>query len=166
VQLRGGGKTRTVALDRFYLGYQKKDLAPGEFVVAVTVPASRPDTLFASYKVSKRFDQDIAAVCAAFSVRLRNEEVVAARLAYGGMAAIAARATKAEAALVGAAWSSAAIDAAIAALAEDFKPLTDMRASSDYRLQAAGNLLRRFYLQHSRAAVPLRTFDALAERRS
>jgi xanthine dehydrogenase small subunit len=92
-----------------------------------------------------------------------DKKVVEARLAYGGMAAVAARASKAEAALVGASWSAAAIDAAIAALAEDFKPLTDMRASSDYRLQAAGNLLRRFYLQHSPTAGSLRTFDALAE---
>jgi xanthine dehydrogenase small subunit len=164
VQLRKGTQSRQVPLDRFYLGYQKKDLAPGEFVVGLAVPASKPGTWFASYKVSKRFDQDISAVCASFCVGVRDQRVVEARLAYGGMAAVAARAAKAEAALVGASWSSESIDAAIAALAEDFKPLTDMRASSDYRLQAAGNLLRRFYLQHSRAAVPSRTFDA--ERRA
>jgi xanthine dehydrogenase small subunit len=163
VELRKGKQSRRIALERFYLGYQKKDLAPGEFVVGVSVPASKPHTLFASYKVSKRIDQDISAVCASFSVRVSDKKVVEARLAYGGMAAVAARASKAEAALVGASWSAAAIDAAIAALAEDFKPLTDMRASSDYRLQAAGNLLRRFYLQHSPTAGSLRTFDALAE---
>ena len=166
VELRKGKLTRRLALERFYLGYQKKDLAPGEFVVGVSVPASKAGTLFASYKVSKRIDQDISAVCATFSVCVRDKKVVEARLAYGGMAAVAARASKAEAALVGASWSAESIDAAIAALAEDFKPLTDMRASSDYRLRAAGNLLRRFYLQHSKSAAPLRTFDVLAEPRS
>lgn len=166
VELRKGRQSRRVALERFYLGYQKQDLAPGEFVVGVSVPASRPGTLFASYKVSKRIDQDISAVCAAFSVCVRDAKVVEARLAYGGMAAVAARASKAEAALVGASWSAESIAAAIAALAADFKPLTDMRASSGYRLQAAGNLLRRFYLRHSRTTEPLRTFDALAEQGS
>lgn len=166
VELRKGKQSRRVALDRFYPGYRQKDLAPGEFVVGVRVPAPQPGTLFASYKVSKRIDQDISAVCAAFSVRVHDKNVVEARLAYGGMASVAARASRAEAALVGTSWSAESIEAAVAALGEDFRPLTDMRASSEYRLQTAGNLLRRFYLQYSPTAAPLRTFDALAEQGS
>jgi xanthine dehydrogenase small subunit len=162
VQLRHGARSRSVALERFYIDYQQKDLAPGEFVVGITVPAAKPGTLFASYKLSKRIDQDISAVCAAFVVSVQGNWIVDARLAYGGMAATATRAAKAEAALIGKSWSSASIDTAVAALAEDFKPLTDMRASRNYRLQAAGNLLRRFHLQHARAPVRLRTSDALA----
>jgi xanthine dehydrogenase small subunit len=77
------------------------------------------------------------------------------------MAAVAARAPATERALIGAVWSEASIDSAVAKLAEDFKPLTDMRASSAYRLQTAGNLLRRFYFEHSGSSGPTRTADAI-----
>lgn len=162
IDLRRGARSRRIALDRFYLGYQKKDLSPGEFVVGVAVPARRPGCLFASYKLAKRFDQDISAVSAGFAVTVEADRVTSARLAYGGMAPTPMRALKAEAALVGQPWSAESIDGAIAALAQDFTPLTDMRASSEYRLKAAGNLLWRFYLEHAHSAVRVRTADALA----
>jgi xanthine dehydrogenase small subunit len=162
LELRLGSRTRRVPLEKLYLGYQQKDLAPGEFVVSVTVKPPAPERLYASYKVAKRIDQDISAVSAGFSVALESGRVVDARLAYGGMAATPARANRAEAALIGQLWSSLAIDTAINALAQDFQPLTDMRASHDYRLRTAGNLLRRFYLQHSDAPSTLRTAHALA----
>jgi xanthine dehydrogenase small subunit len=155
--LRRGAQTRRLALERFYLGYQQKDLAPGEFVVSVTVPLATAGQWVASYKVSKRFDQDISALCAAFCVRVEDGRVVAARIAFGGMAAIPARAPAAECALLGARWDPAAVEAAVAALAQDFQPLTDMRASSSYRLQVAGNLLRRFHWEHGASGVPVRT---------
>jgi xanthine dehydrogenase small subunit len=158
--LRRGARTRRLALEQFYLGYQRQDLQPGEFLVSVTVPGPAPGQWVESYKVSKRFDQDISALCAAICVRVEDGQVAAARIAFGGMAAIPARARAAERALIGARWTSAAIDAAGSALAQDFQPLTDLRASSAYRLQVAGNLLRRFYLQHGGAAVPLRTAAA------
>ncbi len=113
------------------------------------MPAAEPNTWFASYKLAKRFDQDISAVCAAFAVRVENGTVVHARLAFGGMAAIPARARRAETALKDQPWDSAVVEAAIQGLAEDFKPLSDMRATSEYRLRAAGNLLRRFHLATS-----------------
>jgi xanthine dehydrogenase small subunit len=166
IELRQGARQRRVPLDRFYLGYQKKDLAPGELIVGVQVPAAKPGRLFSSYKLAKRVDQDISAVCAAFSVQLDGNRIVDARLAYGGMAAIPARAPNAERALTGKTWSEATIGAAIAALATDFTPMTDARASLEYRLQAAGNMLRRFYLQHAggpiqlRATAPLMDADA------
>ena len=156
VELRKGHLTRRVALERFYLGYRKKDLAAGELVVAVVVPPAPPGRRLGSYKVSKRFDQDISAVCATFAVVVQNGVVVNARLAFGGMAAVPARARHAEAALNGHTWSAETVDAAAAALAEDFQPLTDLRASADYRLHAAGNLLRRFFLEKSTDGVPLR----------
>jgi xanthine dehydrogenase small subunit len=145
LELRLGTQVRTLPLDRFYLGYQRKDLRPGEFVVSVTVPTPAAGWRIASYKVSKRFDQDIAAVCAAFAIQLDGNRVRAARIAFGGMAAIPARAPRTEAALKDKEWNEQTIDAAIAALATDFKPLTDMRASSEYRQMAAAQLLRRFY---------------------
>jgi xanthine dehydrogenase small subunit len=98
------------------------------------------------FKLSKRIDQDISAVCLACSVSVEAGQITAARVALGGMAAVAARSPSAEKALVGAPWSRATFEAAAAALAQDFKPLSDMRASSDYRMSGAANLLRRFFL--------------------
>lgn len=145
IELRRGKHVRTLPLDQFYLGYQRTDLQPGEFVTAVTVPRTTEGQHLASYKVSKRFVQDISAVCAGFAIQLEGNRVVAARLAFGGMAAIPARAPRAEAALLGSAWGAETVEAAITALKADFKPLTDMRASSEYRMLAATQLMRRFF---------------------
>ena len=146
VELRRGDRQRSLPLENFYLGYQKKDLQPGEFVASVRIPLLRTGQFVASYKVSKRFDQDIAAVCAAFSFDFDGDTVRGARIAFGGMAAIPARAPQAEAAVIGERWSLQTMERAAQALSKDFQPLTDMRASRDYRLQAAQNtLLRCFY---------------------
>ncbi len=160
IELRKGDATRTLPLEALYLDYMKKDLARGEFVVAVTVPAARKNVKLASYKLSKRIDQDISAVCAAFAFELDGDRVREARIAYGGMAAIPARAKHAEAVLRDQPWNATTIDRACAALAQDFKPLSDMRASADYRLAGAQNLLRRFWVEHSDAKATLRTQDA------
>jgi xanthine dehydrogenase small subunit len=160
--LRRGVRIRHLSLESFYLGYQRTALEPGEFVMSVKVPLPRAQCWVAGYKVSKRYDQDISAIAVAFAVEVANGCVVSARIAYGGMAAVAARARAAERALVGATWNESSVDAAVAKLAEDFKPLTDMRASSAYRLQTAGNLLRRFYFEHGGLAEPTRTAAAVA----
>jgi xanthine dehydrogenase small subunit len=162
VELRHGTRSRHLPLERLYLGYQKKDLRPGEFVVSVLVPAPKPDRLFASYKLAKRIDQDISAVCGAFAVELSNGHVASARLAFGGMSAIPARAANAERALLGQPWTRSTVDAAIAALPSDFTPLTDARASQSYRLKSAGGMLERFYLQHSSNPPHLRVTDPSA----
>jgi xanthine dehydrogenase small subunit len=157
IELRCGASTRELGLEDFYLGYQHKALDEGEFVVAVHVPIPDPAIHVASYKWSKRIDQDISAVCAAFALHCEGDRIAALRIAYGGMAAIPARAHHAEAALVGKTWDETSTAAAIAALAQDFEPISDMRASADYRLRAAGNLLRRFLLEHHPRSAPLRT---------
>ncbi|HVJ11421.1 MAG TPA: FAD binding domain-containing protein, partial [Burkholderiales bacterium] len=131
---RGQGQ-RSVALDQFYTGYRKTVLQPGEFIRTMRVPKLAAGARFGAYKLTKRFDQDISAVCAAFYAG-KGEP----RFVFGGMAATPARARKAEAAF------ASGVDAACAALAEDFKPLSDQRASSWYRLTAAQNLLRKFAL--------------------
>jgi xanthine dehydrogenase small subunit len=159
IELRKGTHTRSLPLEQFYLGYQKKDLAPGEFVVAVTVPPEEHGLMFASYKLARRFDQDISGVCTGFAVTTRDGIVVSARLAFGGMAAVPRRAQNAESELIGQPWGLEACEAAIRALAEDFEPLTDMRATRDYRLAGAGNLLKRFYLEHSDEPAPFRVTD-------
>ncbi|WP_296946335.1 xanthine dehydrogenase small subunit [uncultured Massilia sp.] len=154
IVLRGPGGERALALEDFYLGYQVKDLRPGEFVQAVRVPLPRAGVAFRTYKLAKRFDQDISAVCAAFAFTLDDGVVLDARIAFGGMAATPQRAARAESVLRGRAWDEDALRAAMAALAEDYAPLSDMRASSAYRTKAAQNLLRRFWLE-TRAADPL-----------
>lgn len=149
LELRRQGGVRLVPLDRFYLGYQRKDLQPGEFVARVLIPARSPGLTIASYKVSKRFEQDIASVCLGIAAEIRGGRIERARIGFGGMAAIPSRALHAERALTGSAWNLTTIDAAVQALQADFTPLTDMRASTAYRTQVAGNLLRRFYLEKS-----------------
>src|ERR1700722_10325093 len=165
IELRRGSHTRRLPLDQFYLGYQRKDLASGEFITAVIVPAPQPGLHVASYKVSMRFDQDISAVCAAFVVEQQGDRISAARIAFGGLAATPARATATEAALTGRPWNQDSIELAAAALTEDFRPLTDLRASSAYRLQAAGNLLRRFYLETAGTVNAVRTGEVATNAR-
>jgi xanthine dehydrogenase small subunit len=147
VVLAASGGERELALEGFYLGYQQKDLRPGEFVRALRVPLPRAGVRFRTYKLSKRFDQDISAVCAAFAIELDGDVVRSARIAYGGMAATPKRATAAEAVLVGRHWTEDTLAEAMEALKRDYAPLSDMRASNAYRMQAAQNLLRRFWYE-------------------
>jgi xanthine dehydrogenase small subunit len=163
LELRRGSRTRLLPLEQFYLAYQRTALEPGEFVVSVKVPLLQEARWISAYKVSKRFDQDISSVAAAFCVQLKDERVVTARIAFGGMAATAKRAAAAERALMGTRWAQASVEAAAEKLAEDFTPLTDMRASSGYRLQVARNLLRRFYVEHGGSTAPTRTADVVSE---
>ncbi|MFC5512359.1 xanthine dehydrogenase small subunit [Massilia jejuensis] len=152
--LRGPGGERILALEDFYLGYQRKDLRADEFVAALHVPLPQAGVRFRTYKLAKRFDQDISAVCAAFALTLDGDIVRQARIAFGGMAATPRRAARAEAVLTHRAWSEDALKEAMAALAQDYAPLSDMRASSGYRMKAAQNLLRRFWLE-TRPSNPL-----------
>ncbi|HJV54075.1 MAG TPA: xanthine dehydrogenase small subunit [Noviherbaspirillum sp.] len=154
IVLRGKNGRRVMPLETFYLDYQKKDLRPDEIVEALRVPLPQANRRFRTYKLAKRFDQDISAVCAAFAITLDGEIVREARIAFGGMAATSRRAPKAEAALKGRAWDEAALQDAMQALSEDYAPLTDMRASAAYRVKAARNLLRRFWLE-TRLDAPL-----------
>jgi len=154
IELRRGARVRRLPLPEFYVDYMVNRLEPGEFVQAIVVPPLAPQRQVRAYKISKRFDCDISALCAALSIELDGETVRAVRLAYGGMAAVVKRAAKAEAALVGKPWTQESVAAAQAALALDFKPLTDMRASAAYRAQVAQNLLQRFWLE-TRTTDPL-----------
>jgi xanthine dehydrogenase small subunit len=154
VQLQHRDRVRELPLAGFYTGYQRNQLQPGEFLRALVVPLPRPGGVLRAYKISKRFDSDISAVCGAFALDLDGDTVRGARLAFGGLAATVARAAHAEAALTGRRWDEATLQAAQAALAQDFQPLTDHRASAGYRLQVAANLLRRLWLE-TRADAPL-----------
>ncbi|MEB4593222.1 xanthine dehydrogenase small subunit [Candidatus Thiothrix sp. Deng01] len=151
IRLRQGDAVRELALEDFYLGYQQKDLRAGEFVEAVRIPlptSADANSLVRCYKLSKRFEQDISAVCAAFHIKLdAQRQVTQARIAYGGMAAVPQRAAHCEAALLGQPWEQASVTAAMQALEQDFKPLSDMRASSAYRMATAKNLLLKSLLE-------------------
>ncbi|MBB5416302.1 xanthine dehydrogenase small subunit [Paraburkholderia atlantica] len=157
VIVRGGDIEREMPLEDLYLAYQKKDMAEHEFVVGLKVPTrggARKNLRFRTYKLSKRFDSDISAVCAAFSFIADGDVIREPRIAFGGMAATPKRAIHAEAVLRDADWHEATAQAAMLALGNDYAPLTDMRATSDYRLEAAKNTLYRFWLE-TRAREPL-----------
>jgi xanthine dehydrogenase small subunit len=152
--LQKGARIREMPLEDFYLAYQKTAREPGEFVRALRVPLRREATRFRTWKVSKRMDQDISAVCAAFSLTLDAAGVVSAvRIAFGGMAATPKRAALAEAALQGKPLDEANVRTAMQALAQDYQPLDDMRATAAYRMQVAQNLLWRWWLDYSGTSV-------------
>ena len=154
--LRKGKKRRKILLEDFFVAYGKQDRQPGEFVEAVEVPVPAKDTHFAVYKITKRRDEDITAALGAFHLKLgKDGKVAAIRIAYGGMAATPKRARAVEAALLGKPWTQATVDAAIEAYAVDFTPLTDMRASAEYRALAGRNLLQRFFAETSGTKAPL-----------
>ena len=145
--LRSGSGSRVLALEDFYLDYMKKDLRPGEFIAALRVPRAHKGLSLRSYKIGKRYDQDISAVCAAFTIEVAAGRVRGARIAFGGMAATPRRAENCERALIGAEWTTTTVARAAQSLVKDFQPITDMRASKEYRLRIARNLLRRFHAE-------------------
>jgi xanthine dehydrogenase small subunit len=145
--LRKGEDEREIDLDAFYHDYQVNDLQEGEFVARIRVPLARKGVIVGSHKWSKRFDQDISAACSAYRLELAGNEVRDFRMACGGLAPTVKRALRCEAAIKGQPWSAATIEAACDALAEDFQPISDMRASAEMRLVATQNLLRRFHLE-------------------
>ena len=145
--LRCGEVEREISVNDFYHDYMVNDLQPGEFVARILIPLPSDDARVSSQKWSKRFDQDISAICTAFRLVLDDGKVVSFRMACGGLAATVRRAVKTEAAVTGKAWSSETIDAACTQLTEDFAPISDMRASADIRVIAVQNLLRRFFAE-------------------
>ena len=145
--LRCGEVEREISLHDFYHDYRVNDLQPGEFLARIKIPLPEGDARVCSQKWSKRFDQDISAVCTAYRLLLDGGEIASFRMACGGLATTVRRATKAEAAITGRPWTEETVDIACAKLAEDFVPISDMRASADIRLLAAQNLLRRFFAE-------------------
>lgn len=147
VVLRKGARRRELPLEDLYVDYRKQNREPGEFVEAVLVPLRSADIQVATYKLSKRNDQDISAVCSAYALRVDQGKVASVRIAHGGMAATSRRAPHAEQVLDGQKWGEEAVARAMQALENDYQPMSDMRASNAYRLKAARNLLYRFYLE-------------------
>jgi xanthine dehydrogenase small subunit len=145
--LRRGSARRSLPLESYFLAYGKQDRQPGEFVESVRIPRPVAGTRIRIVKLSKRFDSDISALCGAFAIRLEEGRIAEARIAFGGMAGIPARAPACEAALTGKPWCEATLAAAAEALGQDYRPLSDLRGSAGYRLAAAVNLVRDLGLE-------------------
>ncbi|MDO8250855.1 MAG: xanthine dehydrogenase small subunit [Rhodoferax sp.] len=138
---------RDMPLEQLYTGYRKNVMAADEVLAWIKVPKATPGELSRVYKISKRFDDDISAVCLAVNVHLMEDKVASVSIGAGGVAATPVRAVKTEAALVGQPWTQATVQQAISTLRGEFAPISDMRASAAYRVQVLGNLLQRFWLE-------------------
>ncbi|MGK9232690.1 xanthine dehydrogenase small subunit [Inquilinus limosus] len=154
--LRRGEERRSLPLEDFFIAYGQQDRRPGEFVESILLPRLRPGDRFRAYKISKRFDQDISAVCAAFRLRVEDGKVAEIRIAYGGMAGTPKRAAETEAALTGRPWIEETVRAALPLLQRDFTPLTDWRASAGYRAKVAANLLLKLHAETADPAAETR----------
>lgn len=159
IVLRKGGERRVVRLEDFFIEYGRQDREKGEFVEAVNVPLPGADEIFAVHKVTKRRDEDITATLGAFRIKIAEGRVSGAAIAYGGMAGVPKRARAVEAALVGKAWSRETVEAALPAFETDFQPLTDWRASAEYRMLAAKNLLVRVFLESEGQSVHIVRYE-------
>lgn len=158
--LRSAAGRRTLPLEDYFLDYGKQDRRPGEFVESVFVPRPAPGTLVHVSKLSRRFDSDISAVLGAFALQVEEGRIAAARVAFGGMAGTPRRAPACEAALTGQPFAEATIATAAAALARDYTPLTDVRGSAAYRLEAAAALLWRLW--HRENGTPVSVLEVEA----
>ena len=147
LHLRSLSGTRTLPLAQFFTGYRTTALQQGEFIESVEIPKLKSDEILKVYKISKRFDDDISAVCFALWLKMDGDVIADVRIGCGGMAATPARAFKTEVFLRGKVFDEAAVQAAGATLASDFQPLDDLRASAAYRLAVTANLLHRAWLE-------------------
>jgi xanthine dehydrogenase small subunit len=138
---------RDMPLEDFYTGYRKNVLLNDEVLAWIKVPKATPGELSRVFKISKRFEDDISAVCLALKLQVVAGQVVRASIGAGGVAATPMRAVQTEAALAGQPWTQATITQAMATLRQEFTPLSDLRASAAYRVQVLGNLLQRFWLE-------------------
>ena len=153
LHLRSAIGRRKLPLEEYFVAYGKQDLRVGEFVEAIELPLGQAGVYHAAYKVSKRRDEDITAVAVGIAVAVREGRIAQARIAFGGMAATPKRAEAAEAALVGQPFAVESFEAAARAVGDDFQPLSDWRATAEYRSLVAGNFLRRFWAEQGAGEV-------------
>ncbi|WP_279610980.1 xanthine dehydrogenase small subunit [Vibrio gelatinilyticus] len=157
IKLRQGKQSRIIALKDYFISYKVTAQKDAEFIEQIIIPKLKPEQTFKAYKVSKRLDDDISAVCGAFSITLNNNHVSDAKIAFGGMAAVPKRASTCEHALLGQEWNLNTIEQAMIALEEDFEPLSDFRASKEYRSSIATNMLRRFFIEQQNQSNKIET---------
>ncbi|GLT19411.1 xanthine dehydrogenase [Vibrio zhanjiangensis] len=147
LKLRCKNKTRLLLLEEFFIRYKITALEKGEFIEQIQIPKLKAKNTFHAYKLSKRLDDDISTVCGAFNIEVQNNTVINARVAFGGMAETPQRAIHCENALIGNSWSQETIASAMTSLSQDFKPLSDFRASKEYRATVAANMLQRLFIE-------------------
>ncbi|MBU2896640.1 xanthine dehydrogenase small subunit [Vibrio hepatarius] len=147
LKLRCGGEKRTIPLDDFFVSYKVTTQQKSEFIEQILIPKLKNKTLFRAYKLSKRLDDDISTVCGAFNIEIKKNKVINARIAFGGMAEIPKRAIHCENTLIGSSWDQKTIESAMKSIKKDFKPLTDFRASKEYRSIVAANMLKRLFIE-------------------
>ena len=166
VLMRQHGKKqahRSLPLEDLYTGYRKNVMASDEVLAWITVPKATEGEFSRVYKISKRFEDDISAVCLAINLHISNGQVRSASIGAGGVAATPVRARKTEAALVGQPWTQATIAQALRVLSDEFTPISDMRATADYRRTVLGNLLQRLWLESQGGVqTDLRTLEVAA----
>jgi xanthine dehydrogenase small subunit len=160
LHLRCGDVRRSIPIEDFFIAYGRQDLQIGEYIAGIELPGDVAGNDLRVHKVSKRFDDDISAVCGAFNIHVVGDVVAAARIAFGGMAATPKRARFVEAALIGNPWTRATIEAAMMAFTQDFEPISDVRASAGYRMQVAQNLLLRIFLERTEPTIAMRLIGA------
>ena len=162
LRLRSAKAARDIALEDFFIDYGKQDRRPDEVLVEIEVPLSAKPAELSCQKVTKRFDDDISAVCGCFNIAVAKGKVASARIAFGGMAGVPKRALALEKALAGGNWSREAVEKAVSALERDFKPIDDLRASAAYRMAVAKGLLLRCYVERAGPAARLSLAGATA----
>jgi len=145
--LQRGDQQRKILVEDYFVGYKKTVLIESEFIREIFIPKAKNNQLLKVYKISKRFDDDISAVLAAFWIELEDDKVKSIRIAFGGMAEIPKRAKNCEDALLSQTLNQENIRLAQQALTKDFTPMSDVRASSDYRMKVAQNLIQKCYLE-------------------
>jgi xanthine dehydrogenase small subunit len=145
--LRKGDERRTISIEDYFIKYKVTALQTSEFIERIVIPKPDPFADFKAYKISKRLEDDISATCGAFSIKIDRGKVSAIKIAFGGMAEIPKRAKHCEQALLNQPWNSESIERAMIEFKKDFAPISDFRASADYRLDVSKNMLRRLYLE-------------------
>ena len=139
-------KIKILFINDFFINYRKTKLKEGQFIHSIRIPLFEKNT-FKAYKVSKRFDDDISSVCAAFNLQIFKNKIENVRIAYGGMAVIPKRANNCEKILLNSLITEETIIKAKEALEIDFKPISDVRASGAYRIEVAKNLLEKCFAE-------------------
>jgi len=145
--LHKNGIERTILVEDYFVDYKKTVLKTSEFIKSIQIPKPTAQQTLKLYKISKRLDDDISAVLAAFFIEQEGETIKKVRLAFGGMAAIPKRGKNTEAVLQGKPFSKALVDQAKNTLTSDFQPMSDVRASDNYRITVAQNLIEKCYLE-------------------
>jgi xanthine dehydrogenase small subunit len=151
--LRSTSGTRTIGVEDYFVSYKVTDRKAGEFIETIIIPKAKAGYLFKAYKISKRLEDDISAICGIFYLNIEENMITDASIAFGGMAEIPKRASLCEQALIGHAWSQDTIALGMEALGKDFTPISDFRASSEYRSQVSKNLLQRLFLDSDTQTV-------------